>query len=169
MESVYLQFFVLLGKQLKGKGIFVLEICEKVIIHLTKVLLSLLDVHPFSFINLIKPSLEFTFYYLFTNEGVNFLFERFEIQCFNLIKNIFLCCEFKKGNTFDAVKHPETNQAYQIKQAFFTPETVSDICRKLVGHYFMLTKDELETWDADPETYCNDESGDSWKYSLRVS
>lgn len=65
-------------------------------------------------------------------------------------------------------KHEETLQAYQTKQDFFRPETVSDMGRKLIGHYFILTKDELETWDADPEAFCNDESGDSWKYSLRV-
>lgn len=157
------------GKQLKGKGIYVLEICEKFIIHLTKVLLSVLEVHPFSFINLIRPSLEFTFYYLFTDEGINFLFERFIIQCFNLMKNIFLCVEYKPPKVLETTKHEETLQAYNIKQDFFTPDAVSDMCRKLIGHYFILTKDELETWDVDPETFCNDESGDSWKYSLRVS
>lgn len=131
-------------------------------------LLSLLEVHPFSFVTLIRPTLELTFYYLFTDEGVTFLFERFIIQCFNLIKNIFLCTEYKPAKVLEMTKHEETLQAYQTKQDFFRPETVSDMCRKLVGHYFILTKDELETWDDDPEGFCNDETGDSWKYSLRV-
>ncbi|XP_072393190.1 importin-11-like [Diabrotica undecimpunctata] len=155
-------------KQLKGKGIYVLELCEKFIIHLTKVLLSVLDTHPFSFIDFIQLSLEFTFFYLFTDEGINFVFERFVIQCFNLIKNILLCVEYKSVKS-DLNKYPDTVKATKIKQEFFQPDRVADMCRKLIGHYFILTQDELDTWDSDPEDFSNDESGDSWKYSLRPS
>lgn len=65
-------------------------------------------------------------------------------------------------------KNPERLRAYEIKQSVLTPVVISDICRKLVGHYFVLTQDELDIWDADPEAFSNDECGDSWKYSLRV-
>ncbi|KAJ8915196.1 hypothetical protein NQ315_015419 [Exocentrus adspersus] len=156
-------------KQIKGKGIYILELCEKFIIHLTKVLLSVLDTHPLSFIDFIQPSLEFTVYFLFTDEGINFLFERFIIQCFNLIKNILLCVEYRAAKIPEMTKHPETLRAHQIKQTFFQPQTVSDMCRKLVVHYFILTQDELDMWDTDPEAFSNDECGDSWKYSLRPS
>lgn len=77
--------------------------------------------------------------------------------------------EYKAAKIPELTKHPETLRAHQIKQSFFQPERVSDICRKLVGHYFILTQEELDMWDADPETFSNDEGGDSWKYSLRVS
>ncbi|KAG5887314.1 hypothetical protein JTB14_006458 [Gonioctena quinquepunctata] len=156
-------------KQLKGKGVYVLELCEKFIIHLTKVLLSVLDIHPFSFIDFIQPSLELTFYYLFTDDGISLIFERFVIQCLNIIKNILLCVEYKAAKILERTKHPDTIRAHQIKEMFFQAETVSDMCRKLVGHYFILTQDELDLWDADPEEFSNDESGDSWKYSLRPS
>ncbi|CAH0559233.1 unnamed protein product [Brassicogethes aeneus] len=156
-------------KQLKGKGLGVLESCEKFIIHLTKVLLSLLDVYPFSFVDLIQPSLEFAVYYLFTNDGVQFLFERFVIQCFNLIKNILLCVEYRAAKNPELTKHPATMKAYQTTQAFFQPDVLNEICRKLVTHYFILTQDELLVWDQDPEAFSNDEAGDSWKYSLRPS
>lgn len=155
-------------KQLKGKGIYVLEQCEKFIIHLSKVLLSVLDSHPISFIDFIEPTLELIFYYLFTDEGINFVFERFVIQCFNLMKNILLCVEYKSAKS-DMSKYPDTMRAQKIKQAFFQPDRVSDMCRKLIGHYFILTQDELDMWDSDPEEFSNDESGDSWKYSLRPS
>ncbi|KAJ8961664.1 hypothetical protein NQ318_021262 [Aromia moschata] len=156
-------------KQIKGKGVYLLEQCEKFIIHLTKVLLSVLDTHPFSFIDFIQPSLEFTFYFLFTDEGINFLYERFVIQCFNLIKNILLCVEYRAAKIPEMTKHAETLRAHQVKQTFFQPQTVSDMCRKLVMHYFILTQDELDMWDTDPEAFSNDECGDSWKYSLRPS
>lgn len=66
-------------------------------------------------------------------------------------------------------KEPETLRAHQIKMSFFQDSTLTEICRKLVTHYFLLTQDELDMWDADPETFVNDEVGESWKYSLRVN
>ncbi|XP_066152603.1 importin-11 [Euwallacea fornicatus] len=156
-------------KEMKSKGVYPLETCEKFIIHLTKVLLSMLDTHPFSFVDLIQPTLELCFYYLFTDEGIVFLFERFVIQCFNLIKNILLCAEFRAAKVPETTRNQETLRAYRIKQRFFTPEIVSDIFRKLVGHYFILTQEELDEWDSDPEAFSNDDCGDSWKYRLRPS
>lgn len=141
---------------------------EKFIIHLTKILLAVLDTHPFSFIDFIQPTLEFTVYYIFTPAGINFIFERFTIQCFNLIKGILLCAEFKPAKILELTKEPETIRAHHIKMAFFTTETLTEMCRKLVTHYFLLTQDDLLEWDADPETFANDEGGESWKYSLRV-
>lgn len=154
-------------KQLKGFQ--VTEMCEKFIIHLTKVLLSLLDVYPFSFVDLIHPSLEFSVYYLFTDDGAQYLFERFIIQCFNLIKNILVCVEYRAAKVVETTRHEATLKAHQITQAFFQPDVLTGMCRKLVGHYFILTPEELLAWDEDPEAFSNDETGDGWKYSLRVS
>ncbi|VEN37849.1 unnamed protein product [Callosobruchus maculatus] len=156
-------------KQIKQKDQNLVEQCEKYIIHMTKMPLSILDIHPFSFVDLIEPTLEFTFYYLFTDEGIGFLFERFIIQCFSLIKNILLCAEYKAAKVQEMTRNQETLRAHHLKVAFFTPERLADMCRKLVGHYFILTQDELAMWEADPETFSNDETGDSWKYSLRPS
>lgn len=145
-----------------------MELCEKFIVHLTKILLSVLDVHPFSFVDFIQPSLEFSVYYVFTQGGEGLLFERFIIQCFNLIKGILLCAEFKPAKIAELTKEPETLRAHQIKMSFFQTNTLTEMCRKLVSHYFILTKDDLEMWDSDPETFANGEVGESWKYSLRV-
>lgn len=35
-------------------------------------------------------------------------------------------------------------------------------------HYFLLTQQDFDLWDRDPESYDLDEGGDSWKYNLRV-
>ncbi|CAH1959457.1 unnamed protein product [Acanthoscelides obtectus] len=156
-------------KQIKGKDPNLVEQCEKYVIHMTKMPLSILDIHPFSFVDLIEPTLDFTFYYLFTDEGISFLFERFIIQCFSLIKNILLCAEYKAAKVPEMTRNPETLKAHHVKIAFFTPERLADMCRKLVGHYFILTPDELAIWESDPEAFSSDETGDSWKYSLRPS
>lgn len=54
------------------------------------------------------------------------------------------------------------------KNDFFTPERLSYIFEKIIMHYFLLSYDEFELWDNDPECYVLDEGGDSWKYNLRV-
>ena len=54
------------------------------------------------------------------------------------------------------------------KNEFFTPERLSYIFEKIIMHYFLLTSEEFELWDSDPESYVSDEGGDSWKYNLRV-
>ncbi|KAL3277503.1 hypothetical protein HHI36_012849 [Cryptolaemus montrouzieri] len=108
-------------------------------------------------------------YYLFTSEGIQFIYERFTIQCFNIIKSILLCVEYKPSKTIESSKGPDTRRASDIKSTFFQPNTLIEICRRLVAHYFVLTQDELDMWDTDPETFANDEIGDSWKYSLRPS
>lgn len=125
----------------------------------------MLDMHPFSFIDLIHPTLEFTVFYVFSPAGSQFIYERFTIQCFNLIKGILLCAEYKSAK----VTEDDALRAQQIKSEFLRPEILQEMCSKLVSHYFLLKQDDLEMWETDPETFVNDEVGESWKYSLRVS
>ncbi len=47
-----------------------------------------------------------------------------------------------------------TVKAMSHKTEFFTSAVVSEIIRHLLGHYFLLSADDLQTWDADPEEYC---------------
>ncbi|XP_013170004.1 PREDICTED: importin-11 [Papilio xuthus] len=153
-------------KLLKGRGIYPLELCEKFIIHLTKVALGVLGFHPFSYVPLIRPSLEFALFYCFTEQGMSLIYERFTIQCLNILKTILQCVEYKlpKG---EAVNDPLVLQAHQVKQEVLDERTVCHMCRHLVGHYFPLSGDDLALWDAEPESFATDEAGESWKYSLR--
>lgn len=36
---------------------------------------------------------------------------------------------------------------------FFAANTLTEMCRKLVTHYFLLTREDLELWDSDPESF----------------
>ncbi|XP_071587673.1 importin-11 isoform X4 [Heliangelus exortis] len=140
---------------------------EKTIILFTKVLLDFLDQHPFSFIPLIQKSLEFAVTYVFTEAGEGIVFERFIVQCMNLIKMIVKNYAYKPSKNIED-SSPETLEAHKIKTAFFTYPTLMEICRRLVTHYFLLTKEELAMWEEDPEGFTVEETGgDSWKYSLR--
>ncbi|KAM6109186.1 importin-11 [Phoenicopterus ruber ruber] len=140
---------------------------EKTIILFTKVLLDFLDQHPFSFTPLIQRSLEFAVSYVFTEAGEGIVFERFIVQCMNLIKMIVKNYAYKPSKNIED-SSPETLEAHKIKTAFFTYPTLMEICRRLVSHYFLLTKEELTMWEEDPEGFTVEETGgDSWKYSLR--
>lgn len=140
---------------------------EKTIILFTKVLLDFLDQHPFSFTPLIQRSLEFSVSYVFTDVGEGVTFERFIVQCMNLIKMIVKNYAYKPSKNFED-SSPETLEAHKIKMAFFTYPTLTEICRRLVSHYFLLTEEELTMWEEDPEGFTVEETGgDSWKYSLR--
>ena len=45
-------------------------------------------------------------------------------------------------------------QAYKIKMQFFTYNTLTEICQRLISQYFLLTSEDLNTWDTDPEEFC---------------
>lgn len=68
---------------------------ERYVIKLTKVLLSLLENHPLSFVDCLPATLNLTVHYAFTPDGEPLLFERFLIQCLNLLKGILMCPEYK--------------------------------------------------------------------------
>ncbi|XP_071559337.1 importin-11 isoform X1 [Temnothorax nylanderi] len=158
-------------KTLASRGVQV-DVCEKFIIHLTKVLLGVLETHPFCYVELIPTSLEFSVFYCFTEAGQALAFERFIIQCLNLVKTILLSTYYRRPakvmlleKTKD--KDPLVLRACQLRQEFFTPEMLTEICSRLVTHYFLLTPADLEMWDTHPENFAIDDGGESWKYSLR--
>lgn len=143
------------------------EKLEKTIILYTKVLLDFLEHHPCAFIPLIQRSLEFAVSYVFTSAGEGVAFERFIVQCMNLIKQILKNDAYKPNKNIEDSK-PESLEAHKIKTAFFTHPTLTEIGRRLVSHYLLLTEEELAMWEEDPESFAVEETGgDSWKYSLR--
>uniref|UniRef100_A0A671SYX9 Importin-11 n=1 Tax=Sinocyclocheilus anshuiensis TaxID=1608454 RepID=A0A671SYX9_9TELE len=150
-----------------GPGSLCREKLEKTIILFTKVLLDFLEYHPWPFIPLIQCSLEFAVSYVFTEAGEGVVFERFIVQCMNLIKMIVKNDAYKPAKNIEDSK-PESLEAHKIKTAFFTHQTLTEIGRRLVSKYFLLTEEELTMWEEDPESFAVEETGgDSWKYSLR--
>uniref|UniRef100_A0AAR2KRY1 Importin-11 n=1 Tax=Pygocentrus nattereri TaxID=42514 RepID=A0AAR2KRY1_PYGNA len=130
-------------------------------------LLDFLEYHPFPFIPLIQRCLEFSVSFVFTAAGDGLLFERFIVQCMNLIKSIVKNEAYRPDKNIEDSK-PEVLEAHKIKTAFFTHPTLTEIAKRLVSKYFLLTEEELVMWEEDPEGFAVEETGgDSWKYSLR--
>ncbi|XP_076465605.1 importin-11-like [Babylonia areolata] len=142
-----------------------LEKCERIITTMTKVLMDMLENHPASYVGLIKTTLQFVLTYNFTTKGL--LFDRFTVHCFNLMKGILFCDTYKprKNNKEDC--SAVCLEAKRVLTEFFTFDTLSEVCRRLVSQYFLLTTDDLTAWEADPEEFCQEEGGDSYRYSLR--
>eukprot|EP00088_Acartia_fossae_P019523 TRINITY_DN2140_c0_g1_i15.p1 TRINITY_DN2140_c0_g1~~TRINITY_DN2140_c0_g1_i15.p1 ORF type:complete len:975 (-),score=198.52 TRINITY_DN2140_c0_g1_i15:611-3535(-) len=147
------------------------DIFDKYIVLHQKIWADLLDTHPYSFVNHIRPALTFVCSLCFTDEGKGLLFQRFIIFCFNLLKGILVCHEYKLRKNFDDTtmsQHDEgTLAACKIKTQFFQPNTVSEICRRLITDYLLMTNEDLELWDDDPEGFAFEETGDSWRYCWR--
>lgn len=80
-----------------------MDVCEKFIIHLTKVLIGVLEMHPFCYVELIPTSLEFSVFYCFTEAGQALAFERFIIQCLNLVKTILLSTYYRPAKVIEGM------------------------------------------------------------------
>lgn len=162
-------------KTFQGQN-YLAELSEKYVILLTKVLHDVLEVHPFSYVPFIKPTLECAVTLCFTDDGQGLLFERFIVQCFNLVKAILLCAEYRIAKEPEGVvarylaeesKEQATLDACKIKEEFFNHDTLVGICRRLLTFYFLLTEEDLNCWDTSPEEFAVDEGGEAWKFSLK--
>ncbi|XP_034939716.1 importin-11 [Chelonus insularis] len=157
-------------KNLICRGIQI-EALEKFILNLMKVEYGAIGNHSKCCVELIPVSLEFVVFYCFTEEGKSFTFEKFIIQCLNLMKTILIHPDYRRPSPaiteISGADHVSL-RATELKRNFFTPEVLKDICSKLVTHYFLLTPDDLEMWNTDPENYAVEDSRESWKYNLRA-
>ena len=142
-------------------------LAEKYAVLHTKLLADTLETHPLSFVPLIQPTLEFCAVHVFTERGAGLLFEKFTVGCLNLIKAVLLCHEYRPPRDDGAPREPETMEAHRIKMAFFGSQPLEQMCRHLVTEFFPLTAADLAAWDADPEEYVSEDSGEAWRFSLR--
>ena len=133
------------------------EIFEKYSVLHMKLLADLLENHPFSFLPVMKEALNVICRLCFTPEGENLLFQRFIIMSFNIIKQVLLCPEYKLPKQVDQeeLRNTPAFEGHTIKKNFFEPPTVTEIAKCLISHYLLLSKDDLQLWDADPEQYGN--------------
>lgn len=73
------------------------ELVEKQTLTLMKVLFSVLETQPFSYAELVAATLHYSFYFCFTAEGNELLFDTILIRWLNLMKAILICHEYNAG------------------------------------------------------------------------
>lgn len=178
-QCLELRYELKVGSATPGTATILTEL-ERFVIKMMKTLNELMERHSVSFARFVPVALEFSFHYVF-HEGTALIFDagdrinfkNFAIQALNMLKGIML-----SGN--DSISAPPEGGAHiedellasaaQSQAKFFTAERVTYICEKIVTHYFLLTQQELEEWQQDPEGYDQDDGGgDAWKYALRPS
>ncbi|XP_037946692.1 importin-11 [Teleopsis dalmanni] len=145
-----------------------LILMEKFILKQVKTLTEFQEYHAGSFARFLVVALEFTFDHIFhtgtqlifTNNVINF--QNFAIQCINLMKGIMSCNEYKR----DCYEKLDEKPPLKLCD-FFTNERLCYMCEKIITHYFILTREELEMWAEDPEGFAQNDGGESWKYALR--
>ncbi|XP_023328884.1 importin-11 [Eurytemora carolleeae] len=143
------------------------EPMEKYIVLHQKIWADLLESHPYAFVSHIRKSLTFICSLCFTDDGRGLMFQRFIIFCFNILKGILVCMEYKPPKNMIDTKEEATLEAHALKSEFFQLNTVTEICRRLISDYLLMTKEDLELWGEDPEEFACEETGDSWKYCWR--
>ncbi|KAH8285350.1 hypothetical protein KR054_008024 [Drosophila jambulina] len=180
-QCLELRYELRMGSNSPGTAAILTEL-ERFVLKMMKTLNELMDRHSVSFARFVPVALEFSFHYVF-HEGTALIFDagdrinfgNFAIQALNMLKGIML-----SGN--DSISAPPEGAAgvsiedellagaAQSHAKFFTAERITYICEKIVTHYFLLTQQELEEWQQDPEGYDQDDGGgDAWKYALRPS
>lgn len=80
--------------------------------------MDFLDQHPFSFTPLIQRSLEFAVSYVFTEAGEGIVFERFIVQCMNLIKMIVKNYAYKPSKNIEGTAAIYHKHFYILKDNF---------------------------------------------------
>ena len=75
------------------------------------------DNFPLAYVGFIKQSLELTVSYVFTDTGKGLLFERFIVQCMNLIKGIVKCDAYRldKFQEDEETKDPRAFEAAKVR------------------------------------------------------
>ncbi|XP_068146412.1 importin-11 [Drosophila tropicalis] len=180
-ECLELRYQLRLGP---NRGSPLIAELERFILKMMKSLNEFMERRALSFARFVSVALEFSFHYVF-HEGTGLIFDtgdrmnfsNFAIQAINMLKGIML-----SGNdSISAPAAPEAEGAQSLEDEllatagqaqlkFFTEERITYMSEKIVTHYFLLTQQELEEWQQDPEGYDQDDGGgDAWKYSLRAS
>ena len=145
------------------------ELLEKYAVLHLKILHDVLETHPFSFISVLKQTLEFLCSLCYTPQGEHLIFPRFVIFSLNIMKQVLLCMEYRPPKRIEEMNKESnmTLEGHRIKKEFFLPAIVTEICKRLIAKYLPLSPEDLTLWDNDPEEYACEDGGDSWKYSYR--
>nr|KAJ3421434.1 Importin-11 [Polyrhizophydium stewartii] len=55
-----------------------------------------------------------------------------------------------------------------LDSQLFMPDSVMGLFRLLVTHYIRLSREDLATWEDDPESFAQEEETDQWEFSIKA-
>eukprot|EP00047_Mylnosiga_fluctuans_P010941 m.18778 g.18778 ORF g.18778 m.18778 type:complete len:980 (-) comp3370_c0_seq2:1998-4937(-) len=167
-----------------GADSTIVRLVDKLMITCCKVLSDVLDNHPDSFRVCLEPFLAFVTGEVFASAQVGGQSKnpRFLIFCMNLIRAVLLCSNYRpvQNATTGAIQRvndngktelapPDALEACEILRRFFTAELLEALTSLLVSRFLVLTAEDLEEWQHNPENFGCDEEGEAWTFGLRAS
>ena len=57
----------------------------------------------------------------------------------------------------------------RLANEIFTEDFAKDLCQVLITKYLIMSTQDLEMWENDPETFVTEEEADHWEFNIRVS
>jgi len=63
----------------------------------------------------------------------------------------------------------EAVEGNKLISSLFTPEVLVNLCKQLICRYFVMSKEELEEWENDPEEFIRQAEVDTWADNLKAS
>jgi hypothetical protein len=94
-------------------------------------------------------------------------YEKIQIQSMTILKNVTKHRDFSIVSTKD--QNPQLDQALALLNTkLFTREFIVHVITILITRYMILSQEDLEFWEEDPESFVQQEESDHWEYHLRA-
>lgn len=103
-----------------------------------------------------------------SNEDNDF-WETLALKGFMILKKI-IAFVYKKGAVVLKQRNDKEEVNFAINKLttnFFTPQVVQHLCDLIINWYLRLKPSDLESWQLEPEEWCNEELSKSWEYQVR--
>ncbi|XP_031489687.1 uncharacterized protein LOC116257214 [Nymphaea colorata] len=130
-----------------------------------KVLVLIQNTHPYSFSEeqVLSPILEFCLNKIINPEPVLLASEHFLIQCMVMVMSVVDCIHYKPiitgsviNGSVASVEERKKNLAKVVDvilKSVLTGDRIVFLCNILVRRYFLLSANDLEEWNRDPEVF----------------
>ena len=105
--------------------------------------------------------------------------EKVLVQCMKILKQYSIKASADNPDDDDESEekaqtryfiHKFTNLQFfprKIIKEFFSEDVLIALVRHVILEFLMISKDDLEQWESDPEEYMNEEKSEVWNYDLR--
>ncbi|KAK8518167.1 hypothetical protein V6N12_017325 [Hibiscus sabdariffa] len=127
---------------------FIGRACTKVM----KILDAIQQRHPYSFVDksVLQPVLSFCLNKITDPEPDILSFEQFLIKCMVMIKSILECKQYKPSLTGSTI---DENRVAGVFTSLVPEEQIVLLCNVLIRRHFVLTENDLEKWNENPEVF----------------
>lgn len=144
----------------------------------SKLYFNILNTNPISFV-LLPSCNKILSYYLnylqvhcqkiYQSTEENDFWEIIGLKAFQILKKLIKYIYNKGAIT---LKQPKDkiqveNSIKKLTSEFFTSQFIEKLCDLIINWYLPLKPSDLESWQSEPEEWCNEDFQSSWEYQIR--